>query len=172
MDLLPFDREMPCPACGIQMTIVGLCREDHHTGLGADDSAASPGPAASGAEHLLVRCPGCGWEAFMETASQAAARVPVEVPRELRGFIKDGRLLELPVRHGRRLEALGYIAGRAFEPDRVYPEPEVNQRLAVWHPDVASLRRFLVDEGFMRRGGGRYELRPVVEWPIAGHPAS
>ena len=27
------------------------------------------------------------------------------------------------------------------------------------HPDVAALRRYLVDEGFMDRAGGIYQLR-------------
>ncbi|MBA3435060.1 MAG: DUF2087 domain-containing protein, partial [Chloroflexi bacterium] len=41
----------------------------------------------------------------------------------------------------------------------------VNQRLAVLHPDVASLRRYLVDHGFMQREAGIYRLRPEAEWP-------
>ena len=32
-------------------------------------------------------------------------------------------------------------------------------RLALRHPDVASLRRYLVDEGFMERSAGIYRLR-------------
>jgi hypothetical protein len=41
----------------------------------------------------------------------------------------------------------------------------VNQRLAVRHPDAASLRRYLVDEGFMSRKQSVYRLRPRKEWP-------
>ncbi|MGH2467719.1 MAG: DUF2087 domain-containing protein [Candidatus Limnocylindrales bacterium] len=162
-DLLPFDREMPCPACGIQMGIVGLCREPHPAPPGSSPASAhGPWP-----EHLHVECPGCGWDALMETAAQAARQAPPDVPHELRGFISQGRLLAIPVRRGRRRAVLGHIASRAFEPDRAYPEGEVNMALAMWHPDVASLRRYLVDEGFMRREAGMYELLPAARWPAA-----
>lgn len=43
-----------------------------------------------------------------------------------------------------------------FEPGRHYPEREVNGKLSLWHPDYAMLRRWLVDEGFLDRGGGEY----------------
>ena len=39
-------------------------------------------------------------------------------------------------------------------------------RLALRHADVASLRRYLVDEGFMKRSGGIYGLLPREGWPI------
>jgi hypothetical protein len=37
-----------------------------------------------------------------------------------------------------------------------YPEREVNALLAAWHPDVAALRRYLVDEGLLTRDAGVY----------------
>ena len=40
-------------------------------------------------------------------------------------------------------------------------------RLGAVHPDPASLRRYLVDEGFMARKSGVYRLRPRSEWPRA-----
>ena len=42
------------------------------------------------------------------------------------------------------------------EPGVRYPEREVNALLAVWHPDVAALRRYLVDEGLLTREAGVY----------------
>ena len=155
---MPFDRDTPCPACGIQLSIVGVCREAHHGRAGMTMSGAA-------LEHLHVTCPGCGWGAVMETATQAAARRPTRVPAELRGFIADGRLVSIPARAGRRRAALRHIAERTFEPQRTYREPEVNVALAAWHPDVASLRRYLVDEGFMHREHGLYELLPTEEPP-------
>ena len=44
-----------------------------------------------------------------------------------------------------------YLRDRCFTEDRPYPEKEVNQRLALFHPDVATLRRAMVDEGLMAR---------------------
>ena len=35
-------------------------------------------------------------------------------------------------------------------------DEQVNQRLGVFHPDVASLRRYMVDYGLMSRQSGQY----------------
>ena len=60
---------------------------------------------------------------------------------------------------------LRYLAETVFERKRKYPEKEVNQLLAVRHPDAASLRRYLVDEGYMTRKNSVYRLRPRRDWP-------
>jgi hypothetical protein len=69
--------------------------------------------------------------------------------------MRDGRLTAIPASRSKRLVLLDRLAG-LFEPGRVYPEAAVNQALAAWHPDYASLRRHLVDEGFLERHAGRY----------------
>lgn len=74
----------------------------------------------------------------------------------LRAFIEGGRLTEIPAQASKRLVVLRYLAERCFTEDRPYPEKEVNQRLALFHPDVASLRRYLVDAGLMTRAAGEY----------------
>jgi hypothetical protein len=61
---------------------------------------------------------------------------------------------------------LRFLLERCFAEDRVYPEKEVNQRLALYHPDVASLRRYLVDGNLMARAAGQY--RRVVPAQAAG----
>lgn len=78
-----------------------------------------------------------------------------EQQRVLRNFVEAGRLTRLPARHGQRRVILEYVAGR-FEPDRQYAEAEVNELLWSLHDDHASLRRYLVDEGFLARSGGVY----------------
>lgn len=50
---------------------------------------------------------------------------------------------------------LKFLAER-FAPGQLYAEKEVNETLRELHPDYASLRRYLVDEGFMDRRQGRY----------------
>ena len=50
---------------------------------------------------------------------------------------------------------LDHLAG-LFEAGVRYREAEVNQALRAFHPDVAALRRYLVDEGFMQREQGVY----------------
>jgi biotin operon repressor len=93
---------------------------------------------------------------------------PAYEARILRAFVgNDGRLERIPAHEKKRLVILRYLAESAFEQGRAYSEREVNMTLALRHPDVASLRRFLVDLGFMRRAAGIYELRPESEWPSA-----
>lgn len=78
----------------------------------------------------------------------------------LRAFIRDGRLVRLPAVRGKRRVVLEHIAA-AFEPGRKYPEREVDAVLRAWHPDHATLRRYLVDEELMDREAGQY-------WRIGG----
>ena len=74
----------------------------------------------------------------------------------VRSFIRYDRLVAIPARDKKRQVILRYLVARCFSEDRAYPEPEVNQRLAVYHADVAALRRYLVDGGFMTRNSGEY----------------
>ena len=66
-----------------------------------------------------------------------------------------GRLSEIPARRAKRRIVLTRLA-LEFEVGVRYPEREVDAVLKRFHPDHASLRRFLVDEGFLSRQGGRY----------------
>ncbi len=88
-----------------------------------------------------------------------------EEGRVLHAFLEGDRLLSIPAQHAKRLVVLRYLAESVFERKRRYPEKEVNQLLALRHPDAASLRRYLVDEGFMTRKNSVYRLRPRKEWP-------
>lgn len=86
----------------------------------------------------------------------------------LRAFFEGEQLTSIPAQHSKRLVVLRLLAESVFEKKRKYPEKEVNQLLAVRHPDAASLRRYLVDEGFMARKQGVYRLRPRSDWPKTG----
>ena len=74
----------------------------------------------------------------------------------LRGFFRDGRLATIPAKERKRLVVLRYLRDRVFTEDRPYPEAEVNQRLALFHRDVAALRRYMVDAGLVTRSAGQY----------------
>lgn len=76
--------------------------------------------------------------------------------RVIRSFIRDGRLVAIPAREKRRQVIYRYLCDRVFTEDRTYPEREVNQRLALFHPDVATIRRGMVDAGLVTRTGGDY----------------
>jgi hypothetical protein len=80
---------------------------------------------------------------------------PDRFDQVLRRFLVDGRLVAIPAQRGKRLVVLDYLAA-LFEPGVRYTEAEVNQALRAYHPDYAALRRYLVDEEFMRRDQGVY----------------
>jgi hypothetical protein len=73
----------------------------------------------------------------------------------LRQYFRAGRLTEIPVRRSKRLVILERLA-LEFDVGERYPERQVNRILERFHPDVAALRRYLVDEGFLSRERGEY----------------
>lgn len=90
-------------------------------------------------------------------ASHAEGTAPATAEaRIIRGFLRDGRLTVIPAQEKKRLIVVRYLRDRCFTEDRPYPEQEVNQRLAMFHPDVATLRRAMVDAGLMTRDAGVY----------------
>ncbi|MBX6356707.1 MAG: DUF2087 domain-containing protein [Micromonosporaceae bacterium] len=101
---------------------------------------------------------------FKEAVREYAAKAP-RAPDDLdpdrsraavlRAFVRDGRLERIPAARGKRRIVLDHIAA-CFEPGVRYPEREVDAVLRAWHPDHASLRRYLVDEGLMTREQGIY----------------
>ncbi len=62
----------------------------------------------------------------------------------------DGAIKELPAQDKKMLPLLRYISEK-IEPGRRYTEKQLNARLARFHTDVATLRRYLIDFKFMRR---------------------
>ncbi len=75
----------------------------------------------------------------------------------IRDFFDGDRLKSIPAQRKKRVVVLQHLAGR-FDPGRTYPEKEVNEILRHAHDDVATLRRELVDYGFMRRSQGIYDV--------------
>ena len=74
----------------------------------------------------------------------------------LRAFLRpDGSLRSIPARRAKRLVLLDRLS-QVFDVGVRYPEREVNALLRAFHPDVAALRRYLVDEGLLTREAGVY----------------
>ena len=73
----------------------------------------------------------------------------------LRPFVRDGMLTKIPRKRAKRDVLLDWLA-QSFEPGRHYSEVEVNQVLQAVYPDFATLRRLLVDEGFLDRDAESY----------------
>jgi hypothetical protein len=110
-------------------------------------------------EHVLLG------EAFRLAAMAAAASerpgpdptddVPEDDARILRRYFRGGRLTQIPPQRARKLVILDRLA-QEFDVGARYSERQVNAILRRFHEDVASLRRFLVDEGFLDRAAGEY----------------
>jgi hypothetical protein len=101
--------------------------------------------------------------AFSDAARAAApprgadehAGQPPDIARVLRAHVRDGRLVSIPSSHAKRLIVLDVIV-QDFDVDTHYTEPEVNAILLRWYPDTATLRRWLVDVGYLDRDHGDY----------------
>ena len=100
---------------------------------------------------------------FGAAARAAAAAAPRPEPLSddpaedavLSAFVRDGRLVSIPAQATKRRVVLEHLV-RVFDVGVRYPEREVNALLAVWYPDTAALRRYLVDEGLLAREAGVY----------------
>jgi hypothetical protein len=75
----------------------------------------------------------------------------------LRNFFVGERLKSIPAQRKQRVVVLQHLLAK-FAPEQTYTEREVNDILRVAHDDVASLRRELVDYGFMTRERGIYRV--------------
>jgi hypothetical protein len=73
----------------------------------------------------------------------------------LRQWFVGGRLKEIPAKRSKRLVVLTRLA-LEFDVGVRYSEREVVAVLRRFHPDHASLRRYLVDEGLLSRDHGEY----------------
>jgi hypothetical protein len=85
-------------------------------------------------------------------ASPAATRAGVD------RFVRDGRIIQYPVRADDRLEVLTWARERALPDASELSERELGERLAELTSDIAVLRRYLVDAGLVVRDadGRRY----------------
>ncbi|YAL83944.1 DUF2087 domain-containing protein [Dermacoccaceae bacterium W4C1] len=80
----------------------------------------------------------------------------VDRDRVLRTFVADdGPLTQIPTKISKRLVVLDHLA-QQFVPGEKYTQTQVNNALRAAHPDVAALRRYLVEEGFLDRADGMY----------------
>ncbi|GIG57204.1 hypothetical protein Lfu02_15760 [Longispora fulva] len=100
---------------------------------------------------------------FKEAVRVAAATEPPVAPLDpdprrdavLRAFIRDGRLVHMPVARAKLRMVLEHIVA-GFEPGVRYPEREVNTILRAWTEDYVTLRRNLIDTVLLDRADGYY----------------
>ena len=120
-------------------------------------------------QHGLVRREADGYALVAAAWRELARELPQSTPASPRvafgmtadeaqvlgRFFRGDRLVELPAQRAKRLVVLERLA-LEFDPGRRYDESEVNALLRRFHDDHATLRRQLVDEGFLDRAGGEY----------------
>jgi hypothetical protein len=93
-----------------------------------------------------------------DTLPQHAAELDLEAydRKVLRDFVRrDGTLKEIPAQQKKLLAVLRHIV-KEFEPGQEYGEKQVNDIMARYHPDTASLRREMIGYKLMRRASGKY----------------
>jgi hypothetical protein len=88
-------------------------------------------------------------------AGLALGAIHDEEEAVLRHYFRGGRLREMPAKQSKRRIVLTRLS-LEFDVGVRYPEREVNAVLRRFHDDYATLRRHLVDEGFLSREKGTY----------------
>jgi hypothetical protein len=92
-----------------------------------------------------------------DTEAHSGKKPGDERERTIRNFFEGDRLKTIPSQRKQRVIVLQHLMQR-FEPDRAYREAEINDILKTAHEDFATLRRELVDYGYMERERGVYKI--------------
>jgi hypothetical protein len=106
----------------------------------------------------------------LEPAAPGRAEAEPETwdAKVLRGFVDaEGRLTLVPASRRKRGVVLRWLM-TGFEPDRRYPEAEVNAILQARHWDSATLRRELIGHRMLARENGVYWRLPESGWNEGG----
>lgn len=95
---------------------------------------------------------------LLEKSDEAALQVERDEQyrkRVLDSFFEYGKLKTIPAQRKKKRIILEEIA-RAFEPERIYTEREVNVIIADFHDDFCTIRRDMISEQLMARENGKY----------------
>ncbi len=82
-----------------------------------------------------------------------------EEERFLRTWVKNGRIVDIPAQEKKKQILIRWLAGQ-IETDRRWTEKEFNALLKAYNEDFATLRRYLVDAGYVARENGIYWRTP------------
>lgn len=74
----------------------------------------------------------------------------------LSNFFRHGRLMQIPTQQKKREIVLSEIL-KQFDPDRTYPEKEVNEIILRYHEDYCTIRREMIAFGMMTRHHETYK---------------
>jgi hypothetical protein len=82
---------------------------------------------------------------------------PAYEAKVIRAFIRGDRLMSIPARDRKKLVIYRFLLDRVLpDPAEEVAERDLNMRLALWHPDVATIRRALIDSRLATREGMTY----------------
>lgn len=85
-----------------------------------------------------------------------------EEERFLRTWVKNGRIVDIPAQEKKKQILVRWLA-KQIDPNRRWTEKEFNTWLKAYNEDFATLRRYLVDAGYMAREDGIYWRTPENE---------
>ena len=77
-------------------------------------------------------------------------------------FMHRGKITQFPRQHKKRLILLEEVI-KHFAEDKIYKEKEVDKIISEIFSDYCTLRRMLIDEGFMERKEGNYQIKTQEE---------
>lgn len=156
-----------------RLRILGLLAEEPRTGKQLADALQLTAPTIShhmrrlidvgvvteerDAQRHIYTLNGSLLRSVRAEATPATSPVADDRARVMKHFFKDSRLTTLPANRKQRVHVLQYLLER-FEPARDYPEKEVNDLLGAFNEDYATLRRELVDYGYLNREKGIYRV--------------
>lgn len=87
-----------------------------------------------------------------ERFAELLASAPVERPAGIDRFVVNGRLEQYPAGVDDRMAVLQFVIDRAMpEPAELVDERTITERLEVLTDDPVTVRRYLVDAGFLDR---------------------
>lgn len=138
--------------------------------LSADDTSGDPagGDPAGGDQaggDPRWRVDAAGLRALL--AAPAAGVRPSSGDAVVDRFVRDGRIHTYPAKPGPRRQLLRWAAQQALSPSEELSEADVTARLARLAADPATLRRYLVDAGWVTRSpdGSGYRLAGTGQDP-------
>lgn len=101
----------------------------------------------------LLRQEPSGWVLNDELLEQTlASAVAAKADRTgIRRYFDGHRLHTLPAKPADRHEVLVYLRNAVIDAQEELREEQINERLRVFHPDVALLRRYMVDHSLLLR---------------------
>lgn len=74
----------------------------------------------------------------------------IEKEKVLKNYIVNDKIIKIPRSEKKKIIILGYLLNK-FQHDKKYTETQVNEIINSMHEDYASLRRYLIQYGFMDR---------------------